>query len=56
MTRRLGAVIFIYACTAGAWMILARTVDVRTGRQDAKLKGDVGRLWGTSQTQEALPD
>lgn len=53
MMRRLIAVVFIYACTAGAWAILGATVFLRTEKQDRSLRTEVGRLWGTEHLQLA---
>lgn len=50
---RLTAIIFIYVCTVVAWVILGSTVLVRTATQEQGLRGAVGRLWGTMQTQKA---
>ena len=53
MAKRIGAIVFIYACTVAAWMILGGSVSVRTREQDSKLKDGVGQLWGRPQTQVA---
>ena len=53
VAKRIAIVVCIYACTVGAWVILAKTVDIRTTSQDAKLRDDVGHLWGREQTQTA---
>lgn len=53
LRKRIAAVVFIYACTVVAWMVLAKTVDFRTTSQDEKLRDDVGHLWGARQTQTA---
>ena len=53
MSKRIGAIVFIYVCTSIGWMILAGTVLVRTEGQGLKLKRAVGRLWGTMQAQQA---
>ncbi len=53
MTRKLVAIIFIYICTALAWIILGSTVLHRTKIQDYKLRDAVGQLWGTMQFQKA---
>jgi len=47
------AVIFIFCCTAIAWLILGAAVTKRT--DDAKRAGTdaVGQLWGTEQRQRA---
>lgn len=53
MIKKLAAIIFIYICTASAWLILGSTVLHRTKAQDYKLKDAVGQLWGTVQMQKA---
>jgi inner membrane protein involved in colicin E2 resistance len=53
MIRRLAAIILIFACTAGAWVILGGTVLLRTDNQDNRLRNAVGQLWGTVQVQKA---
>lgn len=53
MIKRLIAILFIYVCTAFAWIILGSTVLLRTESQDQKMKGAVSQLWGTTQTQQA---
>lgn len=53
MFKRIFPIVFIYAMTVFAWLILAATVDFRTYAADTKLKDEVGQLWGTVQQQEA---
>ncbi|MHC4201631.1 MAG: inner membrane CreD family protein, partial [Planctomycetota bacterium] len=53
MFKRIAAIVFIYFCTVGAWMILGTTVLVRTQVQDRKLRGAVGSLWGAEHHQRA---
>ena len=53
MAKRIFAISFIYACTTVAWIVLAGTTMVRTQTQDGKLRGSIGQLWGTEQTQQA---
>lgn len=53
MIKRLAAIILIFACTAGAWVILGGTVLLRTDNQDNRLRNAVGQLWGTVQVQKA---
>lgn len=53
MIKRIGAIVFIYACTVAAWLILAASIQVRTGTQDQNLKTAVNQLWGTPQRQRA---
>ena len=51
--KRLIAIVFIYACTAGCWAILGTTVFYRSTHQDHRLRSAVGELWGTEQHQAA---
>lgn len=51
MTKRIGAIAFIWFCTAVAWMILGSTVFSRTYSSDEKLQSKVGSTWGTKQQQ-----
>jgi hypothetical protein len=53
MQKVIAGVIFVYFGVVIGWLILAGTVDIRTNRQDDKLKTAVGRLWGVPQNQEA---
>jgi inner membrane protein involved in colicin E2 resistance len=53
MSKRILAIIVIYACTAVGWIILAGAMVVRTETQDGKLRGAVRQLWGSEQTQKA---
>ncbi|HVP36903.1 MAG TPA: inner membrane CreD family protein [Terriglobales bacterium] len=53
MIKRLAAIVLIFACTAGAWVILGGTVLLRTDTQDNRLRNAVGQLWGTVQVQKA---
>ena len=53
MVKRIFAICFIFGCTAVAWFILSGTILIRTETQDNKLRGAVGQLWGTEQTQQA---
>ena len=53
MLPRIIAIIFIYACTAAAWVVLGGTVHHRTYNQDEILRSQVGQLWGTVQRQTA---
>lgn len=53
MNKRILEISFIYACTAIAWIILSRTMLMRTDIQDVKLKKAVSKLWGTEQIQES---
>jgi hypothetical protein len=49
--RHIAALIFIFACTAVAWMILGATIMERTHNSDDQLKGHVASTWGTPQEQ-----
>jgi hypothetical protein len=51
MTRRIGAIIFIYGCTALAWMILAGTITNRTYSSDDSSRKKVVSSWGSPQVQ-----
>jgi hypothetical protein len=53
MISRLFAIISIYVCVSVAWIILGTTVMVRSDRQDGRLRGEVGKLWGTTHRQQA---
>jgi len=53
MIKRIGAIVFIYACNVAAWLILAASIQFRTGAQDQNLKTAVNQLWGTPQRQRA---
>lgn len=51
MGKRILAIVFIYICTAAAWMILAGTILYRTEVHDGSLRKAVGQLWGTQHIQ-----
>jgi len=51
MTRRLAAIIFIFLCTAAAWLILGATIMNRTYDMGRGLKEKVASNWGAQQTQ-----
>jgi inner membrane protein involved in colicin E2 resistance len=53
MAKRVAAIFLIYLGTVLAWLVLGKTVDLRTTSQDERLRDDVGHLWGTKQTQTA---
>ena len=53
MMKRILAITFIYVCTTAAWLALGTYMEVRTYQQDAKLKNDVGKLWGAPHRQLA---
>ncbi|MDO9556381.1 MAG: inner membrane CreD family protein [Coriobacteriia bacterium] len=48
---RLVAIALIFVLAAGAWVVLAASVDFRTQDTNAALYDRVGGLWGESQTQ-----
>jgi inner membrane protein involved in colicin E2 resistance len=52
VTKRLAALMFIFACTSLAWIILGSTIFSRTYSSDEKLSSKVGSTWGTPQEQE----
>ena len=51
MTRRIAAIIFIFACTSIAWGILGATILARTENYTDRLRDRVGTIWGTPQVQ-----
>ena len=53
MIQRIAAIVFIYACTVAAWLILAASIQFRTGTQDQNLKNAVNHLWGNPQLQSS---
>lgn len=53
MTKRIVAIMLIFAVTSVAWMFLGVKTSSRTDELDNKLKGAVMGLWGKSQTQDA---
>ena len=53
MVKRIAAIVFIFGCTAAAWMILGATIFARTQDSDSTLKGRVASTWGTAQRQAA---
>ncbi len=53
MLARMAAIVFIFLCITGAWIVLGNTVTRRTTSQDESLKNVVSQLWGTQQRQLA---
>jgi inner membrane protein involved in colicin E2 resistance len=51
MAKRIAALIFIFACTSAAWMILGATIFARTDSSDSALRGRVASTWGAPQEQ-----
>lgn len=51
MTVRIVATVFIFICSAIAWVILGSTIFVRTNAASAALNGNVQSIWGTAQVQ-----
>ena len=51
MGRNAVAVIFIFICTAVAWMILGGSIESRTFSAGKDLTDQVGATWGTRQRQ-----
>lgn len=51
MTIRIVATIFIFLCSAVAWVILGSTIFVRTNATSAALNGHVQSIWGAAQVQ-----
>ncbi len=54
MIRRIVAIVFIFICTAIAWMILGTTISLRTGSSHEQLQGHVASTWGTAQEQSPV--
>ncbi len=52
MSKRILAIIFIFVCTTGAWLVLGATIFSRTYNYDQKLQGRVASSWGTKQQQQ----
>lgn len=53
--KRLFAIFVIFVLAAGAWLVLAGSVELRTQSTDNRLGDAVGGLWGAEQIQNA-PD
>jgi hypothetical protein len=53
MTKRIVAIMLIFAAASVAWMFLGVKTSSRTNELDNKLKGAVMGLWGKAQTQDA---
>jgi len=53
MTKRIAAMVFIFACTSVAWFILGATIFQRTYATDSRLRDSVVSTWGAPQTQSA---
>ena len=51
MVKRIAAILFIFACTSVAWMILGTSIFLRTQNAGAALSGVVASNWGAPQTQ-----
>jgi inner membrane protein involved in colicin E2 resistance len=51
MVKRIAAIVFIFVCTAVAWMILGATIFSRTYDRTEKLGSKVASTWGTRQEQ-----
>src|SRR5258706_5560097 len=51
MVKKIAALIFIYFCTAIAWLILGGTIDSRTHSSDSILGQRVASNWGSPQEQ-----
>ncbi|HEX4594744.1 MAG TPA: inner membrane CreD family protein [Bryobacteraceae bacterium] len=52
MTTRIAALVFIFACTSVAWLILGNTIFSRTYHSDPELKEKVESSWGSPQKQQ----
>lgn len=53
MTRRIAAILFIFACTTVAWLVLASTINDRTFSSDNGLRKKVASSWGSAQVQSS---
>ena len=51
--KRLFAIIVIFVLAAGAWLVLAGSVEIRSTSSDDRLGDAVGGLWGSEQRQSA---
>lgn len=52
MIARITALVFIFACTSLAWLILGNTIFSRTYQSDPGLKEKVESSWGSPQRQQ----
>lgn len=51
MWKRIAAIVFIYACTCLAWVILGGTIYSRTYTSQSRLRDKVASAWGSPQQQ-----
>lgn len=51
MTKRIAAIVFIFACTTVAWAILGATIFSRTYTSHSRLRGRVLSIWGAPHEQ-----
>ena len=51
MTKRIAAIVFIFACTSIAWFILGATIWYRTDSVDSRLRDRVVSIWGAPHEQ-----
>lgn len=51
MPRQILPLVFIFACTTVAWVILGATIGSRTYGSNRQLQGHVTSTWGTAQQQ-----
>jgi len=51
LIKQIAPLVFIFACTAIAWLILGATISSRTDSSSEQLAGDVASTWGTPQEQ-----
>jgi inner membrane protein involved in colicin E2 resistance len=51
VAKRIAAILFIFVCTAIAWMILGSTIFYRTYHSDSQLRRQVASNWGAPQEQ-----
>ena len=52
MIRQITPLVFIFICTAIAWMILGGTISSRTDASSSQLSGHVASIWGSPQEQQ----
>ncbi|MCL6480763.1 MAG: inner membrane CreD family protein [Firmicutes bacterium] len=53
MIKRIVAIVFIYLCTAAAWVVLGATLFHRTYSAEENLRGQVESIWGAAHIQRA---
>ncbi len=53
MGKRIAAIVFIFICTAIAWVVLGATIVNRTNTSRSELTGKVASTWGSPHEQSA---